>query len=138
MLAQYVDAYPSDWDQCLVMCAYQFNTIVNTQTGYTPFFMMYGRESRLVPEHWIEKYAEERSMNATSRTAKVTQILANAWRIAGSKKTEEVSRFNRIPIARLPFVEFEVGDQFYLLLSLDTPLIGKIENERKMDDLTDQ
>ena len=113
MLAQYVDAYQSDWDQYLTMCAYQYNTTVNTQTGYTPFFMMYGRESRLVPEHWIERFAEERAMDTTSYAAKLIQILANAWRIAGSKKTEEVSRFNRVPITRLPFVEFEVGDSFY-------------------------
>ena len=76
------------------MCAYQYNTTVNTQTEYTPFFMMYGRESRLVPEYWIENFAEERAMDATNYAAKLIQILAYAWRIAGSKKTEEVSRFN--------------------------------------------
>ena len=36
MLAQYVDAYQSYWDQYLTMCAYQYSTTVNTQTGYTP------------------------------------------------------------------------------------------------------
>ena len=45
MMAQYADAYQSGWDQHLSMCAYQYNTTVNAQTGYTPFFMMYGRES---------------------------------------------------------------------------------------------
>ena len=95
------------------MCAYQYNTTVNAQTGYTPFLMMYGRESRQVSEQWIEKFAEERAIDATSHTAKIIQILANAWRIAGSRKTKDVSRFNRVPITRLPFVPFEVGDKFH-------------------------
>ena len=52
-------------------------------------------------------------MDTTSHTAKLIQILANAWRVAGSRKTEEVCRFNRVPVTRLPFVPFEVGDKFY-------------------------
>ena len=77
---------------------------------------MYGRESRQVPEQWIEKFAEEKAMDATSHTAKTIQILANPWKIAGSRKTEEVSRFSRVPITRLPFVAFEVGDNFYRII----------------------
>ena len=52
-------------------------------------------------------------MDATNHKTKIIQILANTWRIAGSRKTEEVSRCNRVPIARLIFVTFEVGDKFY-------------------------
>ena len=74
MLAQYVDAYQSDRDQYLSMCAYKYNTTVNAQTGYTPLFIMFGRESRQVPEEWIENFAEERAMDATSQTI--------AWRIS--------------------------------------------------------
>ena len=113
------------------MCAYQYNTTVNTLTGNIPFFMMYGRESTLVPKHWIEEFAEKRATDATSHTAKLIQILANAWRIAGSKKTEKVSRFNR--------VKFEVGDHFseqrnrqpLIGTSLSQELQVKKEKERK-------
>ena len=56
------------------MFAYQYNTTVNTQTG-----------------------AEERAIDATSHAAKLIQILTNAWRIAGSRKTKKVNRFSRVP-----------------------------------------
>ena len=80
------------------MRVYQYNTTVNAQTEYTPFVMMYGRESRQVPERWIMKFAEEWVMDATSHKAILIQILANAWRMPGPKKTAEVIRFNSVPI----------------------------------------
>ena len=37
----------------------------------------------------------------------------NSWRIAASKKTQEVERFNKVPTKKLPFRQFEVGDKFF-------------------------
>ena len=34
MLSQYVDAYQLDWDKYLPLCAFQYNSTVNSQTGY--------------------------------------------------------------------------------------------------------
>ena len=113
MLAQYVDAYQSDWDQYLNLCAFQYNTTVNAQTGYSPFYMIYGREASQLDDQWIEKVTESRINDLTTYTAKVIQILTNSWRIAGSKKSSEVAKFNKVPNESLPFVEYQVGDKFF-------------------------
>ena len=39
--------------------------------------------------------------------------MTNAWRIVGDNKPKEVIAFNKIPIKRLLFVEYKVGDKFY-------------------------
>jgi hypothetical protein len=111
MLAQYVNAYQSDWDRYLPLVAFQYNTTVNSQTGLTPFFMIYGREARQLCDQWIYTYASKDGLD--DYVVKLIQVLAKTWEIAGDKKTEEVTRFNRIPIKRLPFTEYNVGDKFY-------------------------
>ena len=36
-----------DWDTFLPTCQLMYNTTVSTATGYTPYFLMYGRECRM-------------------------------------------------------------------------------------------
>jgi transposase InsO family protein len=92
MLAQYVNAYQSDWDKYLSLCAYQYNTTVNSQTGFTPFFMIYGREARQLCDQWIHTYAKDIESNKVLKDhqfkyiAKLIQVLDNSWTIAGNRK----------------------------------------------------
>jgi hypothetical protein len=119
MLAQYVNAYQSDWDKYLPLCAYQYNTTVNSQTGFTPFSMIYGREARQLCDQWIHTYAERFKTNETLNItpfkyiSKLIQVLSHTWTLAGNRKPSEVARFNKVPTNKLPFIEYEVGDKFF-------------------------
>ena len=111
MLPQYTNAYQSNLDEYLTLCQFQYNTTVHSQTGYTPFFMIFGREAKQPCNEWIEKYAQQN--NLTEYISNIVQAMANAWRIVGDNKPKQAEAFNKIPFKRLAFVEYKVGDKFY-------------------------
>ena len=50
MLRLYVDRDQSDWDEWLPLCNMAYNGSVHSSSGYSPFFMMYGRDLGLPVE----------------------------------------------------------------------------------------
>lgn len=44
MLAMYVNDAHSNWDHVLPFVTYAYNTAIQTTTGFSPFFLLYGRE----------------------------------------------------------------------------------------------
>ena len=47
MLATTAERKPFEWEDHLQRVYFAYNTIVHPTTGYTPFFLMFGRQSRL-------------------------------------------------------------------------------------------
>jgi len=46
MLSMYVDSNQRNWDIILPYVVFAYNTSVQESTGYTPFFLLYGREAK--------------------------------------------------------------------------------------------
>ncbi|XP_058455232.1 uncharacterized protein LOC131432752 [Malaya genurostris] len=46
-LRQYVGNEPKTWDQLLPFFSFEYNTTVNSSTGYTPFELLYGRRANI-------------------------------------------------------------------------------------------
>jgi len=47
MLAKLVSEQQRDWDQCLPAVAFAYRSTVQESTGFSPYFLMYGREARI-------------------------------------------------------------------------------------------
>ena len=47
MLVSSLKDHPFDWDDCLQKVCMAYNTSVHAPSGYTPFYLLYGREARL-------------------------------------------------------------------------------------------
>ncbi|UYV63284.1 hypothetical protein LAZ67_2003650 [Cordylochernes scorpioides] len=45
MLSMYVDVYQKDWDRILPFVTFAYNTAKQESTGFTPFFLVHGREA---------------------------------------------------------------------------------------------
>ena len=46
-LRQYVGSDPGSWDQLLPYFMFEYNTTMNSSTGFTPFELVYGRSARI-------------------------------------------------------------------------------------------
>ena len=47
MIATMTADYPFDWEEALPKVCIAYNTSIHSTTGYSPFYLMYGREPRL-------------------------------------------------------------------------------------------
>ena len=47
MIATTISEHPFDWEEALPKVQMAYNTSVHSTTGYSPLFLMYGREARL-------------------------------------------------------------------------------------------
>ena len=65
-LGIYCDESQKDWDEHLHGISMSYNTTVNSQTSFTPYFMMYGREARMPSEEWLTKFQESKGILPTS------------------------------------------------------------------------
>ena len=53
MISMYVDNSHKNWDQALHFVAFAYNTAINASTGFSPFYLMYGREAVFPIERFI-------------------------------------------------------------------------------------
>ena len=108
MLAAYVNEFQDDWDQYLALVAHAYRTTVNEATGYSPYFLLYGREAPQPAEHYVKNFQEGRTATAYSRG--VRRALTFLWGNVGRRVHKNVTRMNKRPVTPLQFQPFKVGD----------------------------
>lgn len=84
MLAFYVSRQHDDWDRYLPVVTFAYNSAVQASTGFTPFYLMYGHEPRImtdvreapghtnISEHFERLHeARERAVEAARRAQEI-------------------------------------------------------------------
>jgi hypothetical protein len=113
-LAYYVNQFQDDWDLWLSLIQYHYNTTVNDATGFTPFFLMFGREAKSGTEEF-----ETRQIKGGLGTYAVNLSRAqqHAWQMTAGRMTRNNATHNRQqhpPKAPLQFKSYKVNDWFFL------------------------
>ena len=67
-----------------------YNTTVNSQTGFTPYFMLYGREARMPSEMWMKGF--KRTSGVLQYMVDVVKALTTVWEATAALKPVEVKR----------------------------------------------
>ena len=109
-LSAYCNEFQDNWDEALGIIAYHYNTTVNDATGYTPFFLMYGREANSGDEDYERKPLPG---GLPSYVDRMQQALNFTWAYVSTRVTDNVKKYNAIPVKRLQFKPYKVGDWFF-------------------------
>lgn len=128
MLRSVIDFTQVDWDEHLAAAELAFNNSKNETTGFTPFYMMYGREARMPIDVALAPFTKAAdnptAAEATARwRAALLQASDNTARQQGRQK-KYADRTRRD-------VRFAVGDRV-LLSTQHLKLIGERKRARKL------
>jgi hypothetical protein len=127
-LHHFVDAKQKDWDIFLPTVQLMYNTTVNAATGYTPYYLMFGRECNMpnmggLVERRQDKLSTDEGEAAVAAGEQtvyeaweegLVTALELAWQYTSERAQHNAGRGNTTGrAAGLQFREYEPGDQFY-------------------------
>ncbi len=118
----YVKDEPNRWTEFLDVAAFAYNTAVHSSTGYSPFYLIYGREARepsdLMPPAW--------NRNLTDVNMLFSHQWYDALRIAKERLIEAKEKQKFYYDRNTKRIEFKVGEKVLLKQLAITP--GKFNN----------
>jgi len=130
-LSIYCDESQKDWDLHLNGVSAAYNTTINSQTGFTPFFMLYGREARLPSEMWLRGFGQ--TTGVIPYISNIVKALTHVWDAAASAKPAELQRMRdgQKPIRHLQFAEYKVGEYAMVANTPKSQNIGWVDSKFK-------
>jgi hypothetical protein len=128
-LYHFVESRQKDWDIFLPTVQFMYNTTVNSATGYTPYYLMFGGECNmpgiggLVNRSGEAVRADEGEVDVGRVDKSIYETwvegllssLQLAWEVTTLRAHENAARGNKAATlkAGLEFKEYAVGDMFY-------------------------
>ena len=120
----YCDESQKDWDEHLEGTTMSYNTTVNSQTGYTPYYMMYGREARLPSESWLRHFSKVKDIRPYVQ--QLVLGLVRVWDETSARKHDQVvvMQKGQRPIRHLKYYDFREGDYAMVCVIPKTKMMG--------------
>jgi hypothetical protein len=86
----YCNENQDNWDEHLAYIAHAYRTTINTATGYTPYFLMFGREASVPGEEHLDRMLKGVKLTEYARSVAIN--LRNCWiRLAEARPPTEVT-----------------------------------------------
>ena len=114
MLSKYLDNH-LEWDQHLPLLMLGYRSQIHKSLGYSPFFLMLGREPRLPVDVEIDSARVTKSASVASYVDKLCAGLRTAFREAIQLSKASNARNKEIYERKLNTFSYQVGDKVYLL-----------------------
>jgi hypothetical protein len=122
MLSSYTASNQDDWDLHLPYCLYAYRAVEQSTTGFSPFFLMFGREPGLPSDYLFEAPTLE-YVDAPTYAHHLSTYLGKAWKWARSnilgRQQEYQERYDRTAFPHT----FKTNDQ--VLIYTPQPQKGK-------------
>ena len=128
MLRSVVDFKQDDWDEHLAAAELAFNNAKNATTGFTPFYLVYGREARMPLDLALAPLTKAADNPAA---AEATARWREALQHASDNTAQQQRRQKHYADRARRDVRFAVGDRV-LLSTEHLALIGERRRTRKL------
>ena len=128
MLRSVIDFTQDDWDEHLAAAELAFNNSKNETTGFTPFYLVYGREARMPLDLALAPLTKATD-NPTA--AEATARWRAALQQASDNTTQQQRRQKTYADRTRREVRFAVGDRV-LLSTQHLKLVGERKRARKL------
>jgi transposase InsO family protein len=111
MLSIYVDKDQSNWDQHINVCQFAYRSAVNASTGYSPFYLLYGRE----PHYPLDAMLKRREYweNESDYVSVLIQRLTLAQDIARAQLLRRQERLASETEDRQYHIDYALGDKVW-------------------------
>jgi hypothetical protein len=114
-LASWTNKFQTDWDVHLQKAAHAYRTTINEATGFTPFYLMHGRECNgPTQEHLHDMNPNNSGEDLEDYAEELRFVLSAAWEIGASRVVSNVDVFNRMPRRHLEFKPYIPGQYVFL------------------------
>ena len=115
-LYHYIDTLKQDdWDIYLPVVQFMYNTTVSLTTGYTPMFLMTGREARMPSNEHMEQRATPTRNEAVDNefVYRLVQLMTKTHHEVGRKQMKGKEAMDVKQRRPLVFKEYEPGQQVF-------------------------
>ena len=116
MLAKTADRHGADWDMHLPYVLYAYRTSLQESTKESPFFLLYGRDSRLPTEEVLMVPSTREVVQLADYTSELAVGLAEAWELARVHVRKAQRRQKAQHDRRATDPPFRVGDRVFVLM----------------------
>ncbi len=102
------------WSEHVVHLVHAYNSTKCDATGYSPYYLMFGREARLPVDMCFGVMCDTDEVNHFRYVEKLRESLREAYQLAAEVATKRHQRNKRLYDQRVSFQALEVGDRVLL------------------------
>ena len=114
MLSKYLDDNHTEWDVHLPLLMLGYRAQIHSSLGYSPYYLMFGREPKLPAEAGLSTPVATSSRSVADYVDKLCTGLQQARRLAISASDRRHARNKRAYEGKLNEFSFQPGDPVYL------------------------